>query len=69
MNNIAQFAMHILSKNPRVANNPQAKELLNVISSGDAKRGEEIATNICNTYGVSKEEAIKKASSYFNFPM
>ena len=48
-----------------ISNNPQAKSMIEVIQSGDAERGRQIAENLCNTYGVSKEDAVKQAKSFF----
>lgn len=68
MNPIMQFAMSMINKNPAIQNNPQAMELISVIQSGDSARGEQIAQNLCNTYGVSKETAIAQAKQYFGLP-
>ena len=68
MNPIMQFAMSMINKNPAIQNNPQARELISVIQSGDSARGEQIAQNLCNTYGVSKETAIAQAKQYFGLP-
>ena len=66
MGNIYQMVANaILQKHPEIKNNPQKMEILRVIESGDSKRGEEIAMNLCNTYGVTKEEAIKSAMQEF----
>lgn len=63
-----QMAMNLISQNPAIANNPQAQEYLKVIQSGDAQRGQEIAENLCQTYGVSREDAISQAKRFFNLP-
>ena len=68
MVDIRNMALNLLSQNPNVANNPNAQEFINVIRSGDSARGEQIAQNLCNTYGVSKEDAVKNAKSFFNLP-
>ncbi len=47
------MAISLISKNPSIANNPQAQNLISVIQNGDSKKGEEIARNLCNTYGVN----------------
>lgn len=66
MNNpILNLAMTMINNNPQIANNPQAKSMIEVIQSGDAERGRQIAENLCNTYGVSKEDAVKQAKSFF----
>lgn len=64
-NPILNLAMAMISNNPQIANNPQAKSMIEVIQSGDAERGRQIAENLCNTYGVSKEDAVKQAMSFF----
>lgn len=64
-NPILNLAMTMISNNPQIANNPQAKSMIEVIQSGDAERGQQIAENLCNTYGVSKEDAVKQAKSFF----
>lgn len=67
MNNIIQWAMGLFAKNPAIANNPRNAEMFKAIQNGDAKAGEEIAENLCKTYGVSKEEAITQAKQFFGF--
>lgn len=57
---IQQMAMKILKENPNIANNPNAQSMINVIQSGDEKKGQEIAENICKSMGVSKEDAIAR---------
>lgn len=59
--------MGMIAKNPQIANNPRNKEMFNVIQSGDTKKGQEIAQNLCNTYGVSQQEAIDQARKFFGF--
>ena len=49
---IQQMAMKILKENPNIANNPNAQSMINVIQSGDEKRGQEIAENICKSMGL-----------------
>lgn len=57
--------MSMISKNPKVANNPRAQEMISVIQNGDSKRGEKIAENLCQTYGVTKEQALNDAKNFF----
>lgn len=63
---IADFALNLLSKNPAIANNPQAQNYINVIKSGDSAKGAEIARNICQSYGVTPEEGVAQAKSFFH---
>lgn len=60
-----QFAMRMINENPNVKNNPRMKEMVDVIISGDQKRGEELAMNLCKTYGCSREDAIDLAKKRF----
>lgn len=63
--NPRNFALGLIQRNPQVANNPQAQEYLGVIQSGDNKKGEEIANNICKSYGVTPQEALEMARQFF----
>lgn len=65
-NNIMSLALDIIQKNPAIANNPNAREMVDVIRSGDAAKGQQIAKNLCDTYGVKPEEAISQARSFFH---
>lgn len=65
--NLKEFAINLLSNNPRVQNNPQAQEMLNVIISGDEVKGQQIANNLCSTYGVDQKTAVEKAQRFFHF--
>lgn len=64
--NMMQFALNMIEKNPQVANNPRNREMINVLKSGNEQQGIELASNLCNTYGVSKEDACKQALGFFN---
>lgn len=67
--NMRDMALNLLMQNPNVANNPNAQEFIQVIQNGDSVKGEQIAQNLCNTYGMSKEDAIRNAKSFFHLPM
>lgn len=66
--NPREFALNLLRNNPQVRNNPNASELISVIESGDATRGAQIAENLCETYGVTPQEALNQASGFFGLP-
>lgn len=66
MNRLESYALQLIRNNPRIANNPQAQEMINVIQNGDNQRGEEIAKNICSSMGVSPQDAVQRAQSFFN---
>lgn len=65
-NNIMGFALDMIRHNPALQNNPNAREMIDVIRSGDANRGQQIARNLCDTYGVKPEDAIAQAKSFFH---
>ena len=60
------FALNLLSQNPNIRSNPQMQNMLQVIQSGDSVRGQQIAENLCSTYGISKEDAISNARNFFH---
>lgn len=49
--NMRNMALNLLAQNPNIANNPNAQEFIQVIQNGDSKRGQEIAENLCRSYG------------------
>jgi hypothetical protein len=67
--NMRNMALNLLAQNPNIANNPNAQEFIKVIQNGDSVKGAQIAQNLCETYGISKEDAIKNAKSFFNLPL
>lgn len=67
--NMRNMALNLLAQNPNIANNPNAQEFIKVIQNGDSVKGAQIAQNLCDTYGISKEDAIKNAKSFFNLPL
>lgn len=65
MPDIMSMVTMLLNQRPEIMNNPNAKEYLEIIKNRDSKRGEEIATNICKTYNISKEEGVNTAMQFF----
>ena len=65
MNNPMPMLLNMAMQNSNIANNPRAQEMLQIIQSGDAQKGQQIAMNLCKTYGVSKEQAVGMATEYF----
>lgn len=60
-----KFALGMLKQNPNVRNNPNAKEMIDCIEKNDASRGEQIANNILNSRGISRNEAMSQARNFF----
>lgn len=66
MMNPMQFAMNMIQHNPQVMNNPMAQNYINVIQSGDAQKGQQLAENICKSYGMTPQQALQQAKQFFN---
>lgn len=64
MNNpFVQMLLQNAMNSPVVRNNPNAQQWLQVIQNGDAQAGEQIARNICNSYGMTPEQASQQAQN------
>lgn len=66
MFNIQQFAMNMLMNSPNVKGNPVSEKMVQTIQNGDNNAGEQMARNLCNSYGVTPEEALKQAREFFH---
>lgn len=62
-----QFLMSQIQQNPNIANNPQAQSYIQIIQSGDQKKGEEIAQNLLKSYGMTKEQGMTQVKRFFPF--
>lgn len=67
MINPIQAMVNQIKGSPQIANNPQMLAYIEVLESGDSKRGEELANNLLQTYGVTKDEALAQAKQFFKF--
>lgn len=66
MNNpMIQTIIDRIKANPNIAGNPQALAYIEVLESGDSKRGQELANNLLNTYGMTREDALAQAKQFF----
>lgn len=52
-------------RNPQMGSKT-AQEFLQVINSNDSQRGAQIAEQLCKTYGVTPEEAVRQARQFFH---
>lgn len=68
MPSLKDFALNMIDGNPQIANNPNAREFLNVIRNGDDARGRQIAQNLCDSYGITPDQAVQQAKQFFNLP-
>lgn len=67
MNPMIQALVSRAAADPSIANNPNSRAMLEVLQSGDRKRGEQIANNLLNTYGMTRDEAMRRAREFFHF--
>lgn len=63
--NLIDLALRQLQQRQEVTDNPIAREWLDVVRSGDSKRGEEIARNLCENSGVTVQQAMEEARRFF----
>ena len=52
-------------QNPQLANNPQAQNIIKVLTSGDAKAGEALARNYAQSMGIDPQELAQQSMNYF----
>ena len=62
-----QFLMSQIQQNPNIANNPQAQSYIQIIQSGNQKKGEEVAQNLLKSYGMTKEQGMAQVKRFFHF--
>lgn len=67
-NGILGFAMQMIKNNPNLAQNPNAQAMIQTIQSGDEQAGIQMANNILNSYGLTKEQGLNIAFQKLNFP-
>lgn len=51
---------------PSYRANPRAQAIVQCIRDNDAQRGKEIASNLCQSYGMTPEQAINRAKGLFH---
>lgn len=62
---LRSFALNLIQQNPNIRNNPNAQEMIRVIESNDAQRGQQLASNLCTSMGVSQKDAVAQAQRFF----
>lgn len=64
-NMLQMMIQRAMQSNPQLQQSPQAQAMINAIMSGDKSTGEQLAKNICDTYGVSPEQGVQQAQNFF----
>lgn len=62
---LMNFAANMMKQNPRVANTPMGQQFVQILRSGDQNAGMQMADNLLQSAGVSREEGIRQARSMF----
>lgn len=65
MNVATNILQSLIANNPAIANNPNVQSYISVIQNNDQTKGEEIANNMCQSMGISREEAVARAKAFF----
>lgn len=61
-----KFLQNAMRQNPNIANNPQAQNFLQILQSGDAQKGQQVAENLLKTYGMTKEQGMNQVHNFFH---
>lgn len=63
------LAQKVLEKNRgSVQNAPWAQAAINAIMNGDDKAGSQLAANICNSMGMTEQEAVSQIRNSLKLP-
>lgn len=65
-NHIVQFAVNKLKQKPEVATSPLGQQFINILQTNDVNAGVEMANNLLNSYGLTKEQGIQQARNGFH---
>lgn len=65
LGNMISFAMQAIQKNNNIPNTPLNQNMINAIQNGDTAKGEELANNIIQSMGLSRDEALNQARQFF----
>lgn len=69
MSKMLNFAQRLVQTNQNnLPNAPWRDAAINAIMSGDAQAGQQIAKNIMQSMGMTKEQMMEQARKQFNLP-
>lgn len=69
MSKMLNFAQQLVQTNQNnLPNVPWRDAAINAIMSGDAQAGQQIANNIMQSMGMTKEQMMEQARKQFNLP-
>lgn len=62
-----QSLIGIVEHSPQFVNNPNARQMLECIKNNDSVGGQKIAENLCESYGLTPQQAVDQARKFFHF--
>lgn len=62
-----QALMQSVMQDAQIANNPMARNAMDMYQRGDAEGLEKMARNICNEKGINPDEALQQMKQRFGF--
>lgn len=62
-----QALMQTAMKDDRIANNPMARNAMDMFQKGDTAGLEKMARNICSEKGINPDEALQQIKQKFGF--
>lgn len=65
---ILGYARNMIQSNPQLRNDPTCAEMIDAIERGDATKGQQLAQQILQRNGVTKEQGLSMAFKRFPFP-
>lgn len=61
MMNFQNLVQTAIRQNPKLQQNPQMQNYIQILMSGDSQRGEQLARNICESMGITPEQGVQQA--------
>ena len=68
MSRIMDIVSQMIRNNPNIQQSPFAQAGMNAILNNDAKAGEQLANNILQSVGMTKEQAMQLARQQMHLP-
>lgn len=62
MGMIEQMALNIIQNNEKIQSSPMGQQFAQILQSGNQAAGVELANNIIQSYGLTRDQAIQQAA-------
>lgn len=64
----SDILQQMMRSNPAIQNNPNNKPIISAIMNNDAKSGEQLAKNYCQSFGMDWNQALQSAKAFLGLP-